>query len=102
MYKYLFRNDHNGHQVTYQPFAVNCSLSQEFATEIMRQHNSAAGRIGSTIDDLLEPLDKENFIVEKYNSVYFKRDEPPFSSQTDPLPDCMYSWPVIECISGNY
>jgi hypothetical protein len=100
--KFLFRDNHNGHYVTYQPFEVSGNLQQEEANKIMLKENLSAKRIGSTIDNLLEPLDKANFIVKKYKSIYIKPSEAQPHQEEDKLPDCMYSWPIIECISGNY
>lgn len=102
MNKYLFRDNHNGHYVTYQPFEVCGIISQRLANEIMLKENPGAGRTGSSIDDLLVPLDADNFIVKKYNSIYHKPGEPPFHDKTDPLPACMYMLEIIECISGSY
>lgn len=104
MNKYLFRNDHNGNYVTYQPFEIVGKLSQEEANKIILKENPYASRTGSSLDHLLEPLCNMNFIVKKYNSIYHKKEEYDhgFHENIDPLPDCMYSWPIIECISGNY
>ncbi len=103
MKKYLFRDNHNGHYVTYQPFEISESITQEKANQLILQNNRIAFRVGSNIDDLLAPLDAMNIRVKKYNYIYYKpEDNPPEYGKLDPLPDCMYPWDVIEGITGNY
>ncbi len=107
MTKYFFRNDHNGYEVTYTPFEVCGNLSQKQAEELILEIAPAARRCGSCIEHLLEALDKRNIVFKQYKSVYHKPEDNDLrlsigNPQTDPLPDCMYSWPIIEGISGNY
>lgn len=107
MKKYLFRNTHNGFEIDYQPFELSESITQEKANKYMKEINPGAGKVGSTIYDLFEKLDKLNIKFKIYRYLYHKPEENNLrmsmgSIITDPLPECMYSWDVIECISGNY
>lgn len=109
MYKYLFRDDHNGYEATYHPFEVEKSLSQNEANQLILSIAPAANRTGSCLGHLLEALDKKNIKFKEYKSVYHKPEENEFRTvndknhhNTDPLPECMYFWPIIKNISGNY
>lgn len=104
MKRYLFKDDHNGHYISYHPFDVGESLSQEKVNKLILSVFPIAPRLGSHLDHLLEALDKQNIKFKRYVSRYYKTDEyqERFHESLDPLPDCMYKWDVLECISGNY
>lgn len=110
MKKYLFKNPHNGFQNTYQPFECDRSITQEKAEQMIRSICPFAGRTGGSLGHLLEAMDKLNWKFKEYKYVYYKPEENNDRCvigdkdhwDIDPLPDCMYSWDVIEGISGNY
>lgn len=109
MKRYLFMNTHNGHDIDYQPFELSQSISQDEAEKLMKSVNYAAERLGSSLSDLLEALDNKNIKFKQYKYIYHKPEDYHLRAvldrdhySTDPLPECMYSWDIIECIFGNY
>ena len=102
-YEYLFRQRSNGYgdqYDTYQPFFSSRKITQEMADEIMRKASKGADRIGSSISDLIMPLEDAGVEIKKYKSVYrLPRNN---ESDLDPLPECMKEFTVIESIMGNY
>ena len=104
MKRYLFKNNHNGFYFSYHPFEVSESLTQEKCNELILSVSPSAHRIGSSVDHLLEALDKVNIKVKRYYSSYYKEgeNEEKYNSGLDPLPNDMYKWDVIKGISGNY
>lgn len=102
-YEYLFKKRSNGYgdqYDTYQPFLSNKEITQEMADEIMEKANKGARRTGSSIDDLLMPLEDDGFKIVRYKSIY---KLPKYSDNDfDPLPECFKAFTIIESIMGNY
>ncbi len=99
MKTYLFRNSHNGHYSSYQPFYINKDLSQEDASKFMLIKNPSAGRTGSNLNDLIEVAYDHGYEIKPFKNHYRLQDEP---STLDPLPMEFYEYPVIDGICGNY
>jgi len=106
IYNYLFKDTHNGHYSTYQPFTSEKKLTQEKADEFIYMNNDIAGRMGSDISDLIISANKNGYnikvcclefkITEKfdeYNNIYKNIEE---------LKDEFKNWEIIRGISGNY
>ncbi len=94
-YKYLYVDEHNGHQKTYHPFITHKQLSQEMATELLI-HLPGAERMGTDVADLMIELDKKKYEVDYYICNCCGQE------CTQILSPNLSRWNLIYGICGNY
>lgn len=102
-YHYLFCDHHNGYYRSYIPFTTEKNLTQEDATKFILMRNPIAGRVGSSIEDLMIVANDHEYNFKRYFCEYRDpRDEPMGEPTLDDLPSSFDNWKVIDAVSGNY
>ena len=95
MFKYLFIDGHNGHMTTYHPFLTSLHLTQKRAYEFLNSI-PCAGRMGTTVNHLLDILDKQGHSIDYY--------ECPCCGNriTEMKNPNLSEWDCIKGVDGNY
>jgi hypothetical protein len=91
-YYYLFRDENNGHEVTYDLFSSNKPLSQEMANKIM--DIPSASRLGIGLSKFIKLAEKHDFELKAFDEWTEEEKEIKHFYRTTSK--------VIEGISGNY
>jgi hypothetical protein len=95
MNKYLFVDTHNGHEMTYHPFLINKSISQEKANHIMRTDLPSSSRMGIGALTFFELLEKRGYCPLPWKCDCCGVEVVEFKGDTS-------KWELIEGIMGNY
>jgi len=105
-FNYLFVDHNNGHYTTYHPFKTNTVLNQDRVNKWLNQI-PGAGRMGTSLNDLLYRLDKENIAFEEFkcpccDALVNKLDLTKESDFRRWELIWGITWILIEGVSGNY
>lgn len=105
-FNYLFVDHNNGHMITYHPFSSDTVLHQERVTTWLNQI-PGAGRMGTSVYDLLDRLARENISFEEFKcpccELLIKQIELPKEQDFRRWKTVWgIEWIKIEGVSGNY